>query len=557
MRGAAWRLRRLPPPGPEPWHRLAEAWGLSAPAARLAWMRGADQPADLAWRLDPAWSRSTDPHLLSGMGEAVARIRRAVAQGEPITVYGDYDVDGVSATAVLLRTLERMQARVEAFIPNRFSDGYGLNLDCIRELVARRGPGLAVSVDCGVRSSEEVRASRELGLEWVLTDHHLPGDEGLPEACAVVHPALGDYPNPHLAGVGVAFKLAQALLDAVPQPRGADVPFLDGLLKLVALGTLADQVPLIGENALLVRRGLQALAGPNAPGLAALLAVARVEGMPSAQAVAFHVAPRLNAAGRMGGAQEALDLLLSRDAGAAADLAERVDALNRERRKIQAELAASLPEAGPGAFDFVLSEQAHKGVIGIVAAQRSRSHGRPSGVGTLLDGLVHASLRAPEGFDLTDMIARARPFLRSGGGHRGAAGITFEPARLGLVQRSLMCAAEEQAQASGPTLPLLDGQGGGVVPGAAELARLEPWGQGFPLPSVLLEGVAGPVQAFGEGHHRHRLAGLSESLTWFAGAQLEAPPAAGQRIRVIASPMDHPRFGRSWRVEASLPGEAP
>ena len=314
MDAKAWRIRRDFPAGSAPWLNLALAWDLPLPLARLAWLRHVDRPEDLAWRLEPTWDRTTDPHLLSGVDAAVARIRRAIEGQEAIVVYGDYDVDGITSVALLTRVLERLGAKASWFIPNRFSDGYGLHLDCIQELKATRNPGLLISVDCGVRSVAEVRASTELGMDWVITDHHALGAE-LPPACAVVHPHLDGYENPGLAGVGVAFKLAQALLGAVPRPSGEDGRFLDGLLKLVALGTVADMAPLTGENALLVRRGLSGLAGQNGFGLAALLRAAKKGGPLGAQDIAFGLAPRLNAVGRMGGAEDAVRLLLTRDAG--------------------------------------------------------------------------------------------------------------------------------------------------------------------------------------------------------------------------------------------------
>ena len=419
MKLQSWRLRRADPADRSPWHGLARAWDLPAESARLAWLRGIDAPDDLAWRLDPAWDRTFDPYLLAGMGQAVARIRRAIEKREPICVYGDYDVDGVTATALLFRVLERLGAEVRFFIPNRFSDGYGLHLDCIRELGS---PGsLMISVDCGVRSVEEVAASRELGVEWIITDHHALGPE-LPSACAVLHPALGDHPNRHLAGVGVAFKLAQSLLDAVPVPRGSEAAFLDGLLKLVALGSLADMVPLGGENALLVKRGLKALAGPNGPGLANLLKAARIEGEPGAQQVVFGVVPRLNATGRMGGAEDAVRLLLTRDAQEASLLSERVERSNTERRAIQKQLLQRLAPHDGSAFDLVMDPNAHKGVIGIVAGRRMRESGVPTAVCTVVGEVAHGSLRAPEGYDLNNLLELARPFLLSGGGARVGGG---------------------------------------------------------------------------------------------------------------------------------------
>ncbi|MBK9796286.1 MAG: DHH family phosphoesterase [Holophagaceae bacterium] len=548
-----WRLRRSIPAGQVPWKNLAEAWELDPRLARLAWLRGVDRSEDLAWRLDPSWARSTDPHLLPGVDQAVARIRRAIDNRERIVVYGDYDVDGVTATALLVRTLEKLGAEASFFIPNRFSDGYGLHLDCIQELKATRQPQLLISVDCGVRSVAEVAASLELGLDWVITDHHALGAV-LPAASAVVHPHLGDYSNPFLAGVGVAFKLAQALLGAVPQPSAADAGFLDGLLKLVAIGTVADMMPLVGENALLVRRGLASLAGRNGPGLAALLRAAKKEGSLGAQDIAFGVAPRLNAVGRMGGAEDAVRLLLTRDEAEAAPLMARVEALNLERRAIQRDLSDLLPSPDDTAFDLVLEPTAHKGVIGILAGQRMRASGRPAGVCTLIEGVAHCSLRAPEGYDLGELLALAQPFILSGGGHRVAAGLSFEAPRLAFVRQALQRGAA--AQALGRERPPLLLDGGPVeLPGDAELARLEPFGQGFAPPLACVSGQVEACGAFGADHWKLRMAGLQDPLTWFAGSSRPTLPKPGDPLRVAATPQGSARWGRSWLVD-SLLGEA-
>jgi len=550
-----WRIRRSSPAGQAPWRPLAQACSIDLRLARLAWLRQVDRPEDLAWRLDPSWARSTDPHLLPGVDAAVARIRRAVDGRERIVVYGDYDVDGVTATALLVRTLEKLGADVSFFIPNRFSDGYGLHLDCIQELKASRDPGLLISVDCGVRSLAEVAASTELGLDWVITDHHALGPD-LPAACAVVHPHLDGYANPYLAGVGVAFKLAQALIGAVPQPVGADAAFLDGLLKLVAIGTVADVMPLVGENALLVRRGLQSLAGKNGPGLAALLRAAKKEGAPGAQDIAFGLAPRLNAVGRMGGAEDAVRLLLTRDEPEADQLMVRVEALNLERRAIQQALAARLPEPTGEAFDLVMDPTAHKGVIGIVAGQRMRVSGRPAGVCTVIDGVAHCSLRAPEGYDLGALLALAQPFILGGGGHRVAAGLSFEASRLAFVRQALQRGAAQQAE--GRELPplLVDGAPEDL-PSDAELPLLEPYGQGFSPALARVEGEVASTQIFGAEHWKVRLKGVPDPITWFAGAARPDQPEPGTRLRLAAVPQGSLRWGRSWLVDAELGDEAP
>jgi single-stranded-DNA-specific exonuclease len=551
MTAPSWRLRRTIPQGQAPWAFLQTAFGLSPSAARLAWLRGEDTVEGLAWRLQPDWSRTYDPFLLQGMAAAVERIQRALREGERVVIYGDYDVDGVTATALLVRVLEKLGGHPEFFIPNRFNDGYGLHSECIEELHQKGGPGLFISVDCGVRSLAEVAASVALGIDWIITDHHALGP-ALPPALAVLHPQLGEHPNKALAGVGVAFKLGQALLDAVPQPRAADVPFLDGLLKLVALGSIADMVPLTGENALLVKRGLRALGGANGPGLVELFRAARIEGIPKASEIAFGVAPRLNAVGRMGGAEAAVRLLLTRDASEARELAGEVEVLNEARKAVQEELHASLP-VPVEAFDLQVAEGAHKGVLGIVAARRMRDSGLPTGVGTILDGLVHCSLRAPEGYDLTELLALAQPFLRSGGGHRAAAGISFEASRLPFVRQALVRGAEAQSASRVARSVAVDFLGAGDLPSAEELVQMEPFGQGFPEPLALLEGpLEAPSTAFGQGHRKFRLGGIQEGLTWFFGEEQASGLRVGSRIRVAASPQDHPRWGRSWRVDGFL-----
>ncbi len=533
---------------------MARECGLDAGAARMAWLRGLDQPEDLAWRLDPAWSRSTDPYLLPGVGEAVACIRQAIEDGRSICVYGDYDVDGVTATALMVRVLEKAGAKASFFIPNRFSDGYGLHLECLRELKETIHPDLLISVDCGVRSAAEVRASSELGMDWIITDHHSLGAE-LPPARAVVHPQIGDYPNRGLAGVGVAFKVAQALLEGAPAAKADDAAFLDGLLKLVAIGTIADMMPLVEENALLVRRGLEALRGANGPGLAALLKAARIENGNAvrAQDIAFGVAPRLNAVGRMGGAEEAVRLLLTRDPAEAQVLAARVESLNAERRQIQRQLAMNLSSHQGDAFDLVVEPSAHKGVIGIVAGQRMRESGRPTGVCTVLDGVAQCSLRAPEGFDLGELLQLAGPFLLSGGGHRAAAGMSFDLAKLPFVRQSLQRGAALQAKGLRPPSLPVDGIGAGWVPAAQELDRLEPFGQGFPPVLVVMQGqLQAAPQAFGEGHVKLRLMGVPEPLTWFSGAGPSHGMVQGDAIRMACTVQDQPRWGRSFLVESPV-----
>ncbi|HZU53367.1 MAG TPA: DHHA1 domain-containing protein, partial [Holophagaceae bacterium] len=249
--------------------------------------------------------------------------------------------------------------------------------------------------------------------------------------------------------------------------------------------------------------------------------------------------------------EDAVRLLLTRDAAEAARLAERVEGLNLERRAVQKALSAKLPPPDEAAFDLVLDETAHKGVIGIVAGQRMRDSGKPTAVCTVLDGLAHCSLRAPEGYDLGELLELARPFLHSGGGHRLAAGMSFDPARLGFLRQTLNRGAGAQAGRAAAPAILVDGLAGDI-PDGDSLARLEPFGQGFLPPMALVEGdVMEAPQVFGDGHWRLKLRGLDGKLTWFSGAERGRLPEVGP-LRVVAAPEDHPRFGRSWRVEAAL-----
>jgi len=557
MKPQPWRMRRELLGTGIPWKRIQTAWDLDEETARLAWMRGVDDPSELAWRLEPNWESTFEPYDFDDMGKAVARINAAIAGREKITVYGDYDVDGVTATALMVRVLERLGADVDFFIPNRFNDGYGLHLDCIRELIQTRSPKLMISVDCGIRSIEEVAASNELGMEWVITDHHSP-DQELPKAVALLHPNLGTQPNKHLAGVGVAFKLAQCLLNAVPTPKGSEQALMDALLKLVAIGTIADLVPLTQENALLVRRGLNAMGGANSPGLALLLKAAQCENCVTASAIAYGVAPRINAVGRMGGAEDAVKLLLARDINEAGRLMERVESLNRERRDCQRELSRILPPAEDGVFDLVIEPTAHKGVIGIVASQRMKDCGRPSGVCTVINGVAHCSLRAPEPYDLSEMLTMARPFLRTGGGHRAAAGITFDLSRLNFVKGTFTKVIESQASTGRFSAIEVDGKGIGWVPNRQALDKLEPYGQGWPCVSTLVQGhMNGVPDCFGEGHWRLKLKELAQPITWFFAHEKYSDiiPEDGLALNLAVSPQDHIRWGRTWRVDALLDSE--
>ncbi len=393
---------------------------------------------------------SDDPFRMLDMEAAVDRLAHALRHGERIIVYGDYDVDGVTATALLVQVLQRLGAQVEPYIPDRFDEGYGLNRDALRRLW-EAGARLVVSVDCGIRALEEVETAQRWGLDVIVTDHHHPGPE-LPRARAVVNPKRpGDtYPEKQLTGVGVAYKLALALLQRVA-PR--DLPFLETLLDLVALGTVADVAPLTGENRTLVRKGLHRLRHPQRQGLHALMGVAgiRPERL-SAMDIAFILAPRLNAAGRLDTAYHALHLLMTDDLWEAGRLAQQLDLHNRQRQRLterilaQAEaMAVPDPERPPWLL-FAAHPEFHSGVIGLAAARLVERYHRPAVLVQVGPEWSKGSCRSIPEFHITQALERCRHLLAHFGGHSVAAGFTVATRHLPELQACLEAQAREHLQ---------------------------------------------------------------------------------------------------------------
>jgi single-stranded-DNA-specific exonuclease len=393
---------------------------VSPALAQVLVRRGLDAPAAAR-----AFLEATDVHEpgeLAGVEEACALVRRHVAEGGRITVHGDYDVDGVCSTAILVGALRGLGASVDWYLPSRAEDGYGLSVATVERLAAR-GTRLLVTVDCGVTAVDEVDAARAAGLDVLVTDHHSPRADGeLPDA-PLVHPALGAYPCPFLCAAGVAHKLATALLAA----SGRDDALADADLDLVALATVADCVPLVGENRRLVRAGLRALATTRRPGLRALMHVARVDpSRADARAVGFRLAPRLNAAGRLHRADAALELLLTDEPARPDAIAAALDAANAERRHVETrilfEAEAQVREAGERPAYVLAGEGWHRGVIGIVASRIAERHHRPC-VLVALDGeRGTGSGRSIPAFDLLAGLDAAASHLERHGGHRAAAG---------------------------------------------------------------------------------------------------------------------------------------
>lgn len=439
-----------------------------------------------------------NPFRLTGMNEAVTRLRRAISDEEQIAIYGDFDTDGVTATALLVQTLTALGARVQPYIPHRVDEGYGLNLDALRQLY-RRGVRLVVTVDCGIRSVSEVeRASR--GLDLIITDHHNVGPE-LPPAVAVINPKQQGctYPFKDLAGVGVAFKLAQGLLRA-QQKAGSTCDLSESsLLDLVALGTIADLAPLLGENRVLVRRGLEILNEPRRPGIEALMADAGLRrGQVDASSIGFRLAPRLNAAGRIDTAMLAYELLISRDALETRDLADSLGNLNQQRQQLtertvaeaQAQVEADDPEAR---LHLAASRDFLPGIVGLAASRLMDAYYRPCVVVEIGDEQSRGSCRSIAEFHITDALDQCQDLLLRHGGHAAAAGFTVATKNLSALHRRLQALAAEKLAGVElrPTLaidaeiPLED------VNWAthALLSQLEPCGVGNPRPVLLSRDV--------------------------------------------------------------------
>ncbi len=486
--------------------RLERELGVSGPIAQVLVRRGFAEPAGA--RAFLAAAEEHPPGAFTGIGEAVASIRARVDSGERITVHGDYDVDGICSAAVLIGALRRMGANVDWYLPDRASDGYGLNEGTVRRL-AERGTRLLLTVDCAITAVEEVAAARALGMQVVVTDHHAPRADGaLPDA-PIVHPLLCSYPCPDLCATAVAYKLAQALALAAGGVGGDRE--LEQDLDLVALATIADVVPLVGENRTLVRRGLRALASTAKPGLRALMAVSGVDpGKVNERAVGFALAPRLNAAGRMYRADAGLELILTEAPERAREIAAELDRANAERRHVERrigfEAQAQIAALGERSCYVLAGEGWHPGVIGIVASRMVERHGRPV-VMISLDGETgKGSGRSIEAFDLLGGLSACAGHLNGYGGHRAAAGLEIDRENVEEFAAE-MCAHAGRVLAPEDMVAVerVDAVVGGDELGmtlAEELQSLAPFGRGNPGVSLLVSDARfRDGRPMGEGKH--------------------------------------------------------
>lgn len=473
------------------------------------------------------------------MSEAAGAVLDAVGDRRRITVYGDFDADGVCATAILVGAIRSLGGTCDWFIPDRIADGYGLNPEAIRSL-AGRGTDLVITVDCGVTAAAEVALARELGMDVVVTDHHQPGSE-LPD-CPLLHPELSGYPFPHLCGAAVAAKLASRLRRDRGRPPEEDEADLD----LVGLATVADVMPLIGENRRLVRDGLKVARRARRPGMAALLEECRIPPQQlGSEDLGFRLAPRINAAGRMYRADAGVELFLTESRERAGEIARELSSANAERRRVEREVTAeaerALTEAGgPGPAIVVAGEGWHPGVVGIVASRLVKAHGRPSVVISLEGDAGRGSARSVPGLDLHAAIGDASEHLLGFGGHAAAAGLQIEAGRIDPFREALERAVVDRIGVD-PVEPdtRFDAVAGGEDLGlglAEELERLAPFGNANPTVSLLIPGAEiTDLREMGEGKHcrfsivsgGNRAAGVCFGRNGFGLDQ-------GQRADVIA-----------------------
>jgi single-stranded-DNA-specific exonuclease len=502
-------------------------------AAELLVRRGLRSPADAEQFLEPMLKSLRDPFLLPQMDLAVKRIFAALDCGERIVLYGDYDVDGVTSLTMLSRVLQAFGGKPECFLPLRADEGYGLSTDGVARCVGSFDPQLLIALDCGTSSVAEIAALTAQGVDVIVLDHH-ECKEALPKCVALVNPKLGEDFH-YLCSVGIVFKVAHALLKRRQIP-GVD---LRDYLDLVALGTVADLAPLKDENRILVKRGLIQLTQTRWTGLKALIDVSQLRFPPTPASIGFGLAPRLNAAGRLGTAQDALELLLTEDPARARTLAGNLDAQNRERRAVEDEVfqqaEIQLEEWFDAARDAAIVVGApgwHPGVVGIVASRLQKRHHRPTLViGFDESGMGKGSGRSIEGLSLVAALAHCGDFLERHGGHEMAAGLTLRESRFQAFREAFRAYARETLDAAQlePRLHL-DAE---LTLGEIDYRLLEqheslqPFGMGNPQPLFCARGVtlAGEPRVMKEKHLSLMLrqSGDEYRAVWFGAASEELP----------------------------------
>lgn len=521
-------------------HALMDETSLPELCCSVLHARGCRTKADID--AFTAGAPLSDPFALADMDKAVERIRAALATEERIAVYGDYDCDGVTATALLISYLQSVGADAFYYIPGREREGYGLNNGAV-DFIREQGAGLIITVDNGISASGEIAYAKSLGIDVVVTDHHMPHGT-LPEAVAVVDAHRTDCTSglTEMAGVGIAFKLICAL-------EGGGEDMLDCYADLVALGIIGDVVPLTGENRTIVRYGLDLLSETARPGLQALLEVSGISGKVSCESVTYGLVPRINAAGRMDSVDDAVELLLTDDVRNAYELAQAVDEHNRQRKRIEAEISAEIdgilaknPQILNERLLIVQGSNWHHGVVGIVASKVLEKYGLPTILLSVENGVARGSGRSIEGFSLIDAISACSEHLTQYGGHTLAAGMTLPAGKVGEFAAGLQAYAQEKHAAmpmSAYTIDCAVNPAAISVEAVRSLSLLEPFGQGNRPPLILIQDllVEGVYPTAGGEHIRIRLAkdGASFYAIYFRMSEEEFPYHAGDRVDVVAN----------------------
>ena len=471
--------------------RLARETGLSPTIARLLVARGVESAEGASRFLSPSIDHLHSPYLMTGLRQAVQRLQAAVGQNETVLIYGDYDVDGTTATVILKTVIELCGGKAEYHVPHRIREGYGMR-DEVIEQASARGIRLIISVDTGIRAFAAAETAQRCGVDLIVTDHHLPQAEGVPKALAVVNPNQHgcEYPCKSLCGAGVAFKIAQALLEATDRQR-----LIPSFLKMVAIATIADAVPLVGENRVFAKLGLDGLRRPVNAGLRALLSNCELDGSRplSAGDIAFRVAPRLNAAGRMDVAERVIRLFTERDAAKATEMALELNQLNGDRQQQEQRIIdeinqkiESTPELKDAYCLVIDGENWHRGVIGICATRVVERCHRPTLVFSCEDGEAHGSGRSIEAFHLLEALENCPELFTRFGGHAHAVGCALPAERLPELRSRLDSFARHRLTPA-DFVPVLEYDGEVALGEVDEsfwetLKKLEPFGSGNPTP---------------------------------------------------------------------------
>jgi single-stranded-DNA-specific exonuclease len=524
-----WRLK---PYDRQKAYELTQKLGILPVTARLLTQRGIKNAPEAYQYLYGGLKDLEDPLVLGGMDRAVARINRCIDAREKVMVYGDYDVDGICSMVLLLQALKKLGCQADYYVPDRFSEGYGLNLPAVEE-IAQKGYQLLITVDCGISSCEEVETANRLGMDVIITDHHSPS-QVLPEAFAVINPKLkARESTKDLAGVGVVFKLVQSLMES--RAMAEDVyEWLD----LVALATIADVVPLLGENRIFVKYGLKQMAHTNSLGLKALIKKAGLEGRPlTPWHIGFILAPRLNSAGRLENADLAVELLLTQDYAQAEELAGSLCQLNQERKSIEDKVFQEAVQQVTGGKEkelppvLVLAQEAwHPGVLGIVASKIADKYQRPAILISWDGEEGRGSCRSIEGFDIYEALYNCREYLVKFGGHKLAAGLTikrnsfedFINAMCLQGQDHLAVGAGKEQMAD--LLLDLDEISYRLMD---ELKMLEPFGEGNPTPRFITKSaeVREPLLVGkNQEHFKCHIGGIFPGIAFFSGPHLLNSP---------------------------------